>query len=414
MERAVKKSERHQPHFLRPWNDGWQIWKKDSPDASWVLEEVRDAIAPLPLPKCDWFCAVPARKAISWAGWVLSEDDAVLSESASLLLEVAGYTGPSTAPDARLIVPLKKTGGRTLIRAALMPSDFEVPPNVHWKAFFPSPLALPTVPYSLVLHREGTSLVATLCGEEYVLFWEAHPGIPEKAAARSWIELMLLEADATGILPALEKIIDYTGQLGTEQLFGAPVLSIDESLAKIGPPPAPPADLPQWLPPGVRLHRIAVTQQKKIRRALLAVGALLVILALVATGVILQAKIRIAQVRAEVAQLETATAPLIETARAWDLLADSIEPSRFALEKLLMAVNALPQNGVRLSIFEVTPSGIRIEGDARNVGLATLYFNALREDPAAAHYEWEMPPPALQPDNSARFAINGTPKENEP
>jgi hypothetical protein len=107
------------------------------------------------------------------------------------------------------------------------------------------------------------------------------------------------------------------------------------------------------------------------------------------------------------AELEQAVGPSMLVARDWELLVESIEPRRFALEKLLLAVEALPPSGVRLSLFEARPDGLRIEGDARNVGLATLYFNSLQSAPGAENFDWSMPSPALQPDNSARFAIDG-------
>lgn len=408
----MKKHERHIPRLLRPWNDGWQIWKKDPPEEPWALEETRPSIASAPLPPGDWLCAVPARNAVSWAGWIPVEDAALARESASMLLEVNGFTNPATPPDSRILDTLAKINQKTLVRAAVFPADFDVPVDANWKGFLPSPLALPPAPGTLALHREGESLVARLCGMEGVRLWEAHAGIPEPSAARSWVELFLLEAEASELLPELRQITDYTGLLGVEPLFGTPVISAPDR--ENGPAPALPETLPEWTPPGVSAHREVLVQRKNLRRILSAAGALLGVLAIVAAAAILQSTIQNIRLRAEVSRLESLTAPLAATARDWELLADSIDPKRFALEKLLMAVNALPADGVRLSIFEATPSGVRIEGDARNVGLATLYFNALREEPAAAAYQWEMPPPALQPDNSARFAINGTPSEPAP
>jgi len=235
------------------------------------------------------------------------------------------------------------------------------------------------------------------------MVWESCP-LPEGAAAlRGWLETFLLELRETGVVNEPEKICDFADAIGGADFFGLPVEKLEE------PVPSPPVGMPAWSPPGVLQSRLRGLRRRQWTRALSIAGAALVFLGVALGAYLFSRGMQIRSLQAQMEVLSLEVDPLIGIARQWELLSPSIEPDGFALEKLLLAVTALPAEGVRLSLFEALPEAVRIEGDARNVGLATLYFNSLQTQDGAERFSWNMPSPVLQPDNSARFAIDGTP-----
>ena len=79
----------------------------------------------------------------------------------------------------------------------------------------------------------------------------------------------------------------------------------------------------------------------------------------------------------------------------------------YPLETLHTVVNSMGPAGARLTVFEMSPDKILVEGEAANVSVATELFKALQGSHEAADITWEMPPPALQANSTARFIING-------
>ncbi len=78
------------------------------------------------------------------------------------------------------------------------------------------------------------------------------------------------------------------------------------------------------------------------------------------------------------------------------------------MEILRQVVESLPPQGIRLTIFDVAPERITVEGEAISASHATKYFETVSQQAGMADIDWQMPPPALLPNNTARFQIVGT------
>lgn len=389
--------------LIRQGAESWQCWREaPGPIEASEWELAREAPSADSLIEINCIFILPAKTVCSQLIWVPTAEESLVVESAQLQMEVSGLCNSQTDPMQLDFETVHKEEDRTLVRGLVFPNDYVVPLRSDYRAFVPSPLALALPSNALCLWREGNSLVACVTGEAVAMVWESTP-LPDGAAALGgWLEIFLLEFRAMEPLVEPEQLCDFAEVIDSPDFLGLPVLKMEM------PPPQLPPKIPAWSPPAIQQERLRSQTRRYWTRALAATAAALMIMVLVLGAYLFSRELQLRALRAQVEALNVEVEPLIGIARQWDLLAPSIEPDAFALEKLLLAVMALPADGVRLSLFEALPETVRIEGDARNVGIATLYFNSLQAQEGAAEFSWSMPSPVLQPDNSARFAIDGT------
>jgi hypothetical protein len=389
--------------LVRPWGEAWQRWKEipARDGGGWALESEAATVEALVKQLC--IVVLPARLVCAHLSWAPAGQSENVFESAQLQMEVAGLLTPQVPVEQAAFAVLTEQETRQLVRGILFPPDWAVPVRADYEAFIPSPLALKLPGRALCLWQEGAFLVACLTADDgAAVVWESCPLPDGSATLRGWLEIFLLELEAQEFPAHPAKVCDYTGLADTPELLGLPV-------EKPSPPaPEPPTPLPIWAPPAVVDARARVLSRRQWTHAITAAAAGALLVAVVIGGYLAAREWQIRSLRAQVEELSASVEPSIAIARQWDLLEMSIDPDLFALEKLLLAVTALPADGVRLSLFEALPESVRIEGDARNVGLATLYFNSLQAQEGAEGFTWSMPSPVLQPDNSARFAIDAT------
>jgi hypothetical protein len=396
----MKKSD--QPlQLLRPANQGWEIWKapEDNLGSPPTLVPSPSEAPPGPV-----IFALPARKVLSEAFWIPAIEENLVRDSVWLQLEVRGLLPPNPTPEQVEISLLRSEGERTLVRADVYPSDLTLPTHLDPQHFIASPLIGQLPPNTLNLWLEDNAVVICLRLPEGPLLWESRSDCSSSSALSAGLETILLEWEAQELPCPVETIHDHTGLLPGPSWNSIPVFPQPKALPTLEWP----AKFPTWVPPAVGLHRSKLQEKEKILHLLQLVGGTLGLILLVLVGYFTWQQTQLALLKNEAASLELVAQPLRETARTWEELSGSIDPSKFALERLLLAVKALPGQGVRLSLFEINSRGLRLEGDARNVGLANLYYNSLRAAEGAENLSWEMAPPALQPDNSAKFAIEAT------
>lgn len=405
----------HQPeweYLARPWQNGWQLWARPKPQKhtpqppAWQF--VREAPDLAGIWQAPLLLALPARLSLAWACWIPEDNPAQAIESARLLAEANGILPGGAPPEqfwARLLTPPQHNP--SLVSAVIFPQDFPLPSASALQALTASPLALSLPPCSLCHWKENSLSVLALTPdqpENSPILWEARLENLSSPEGQGWLEAFLLEAEAEGFLPPALKAWDLTGTADWKLPNGEPAQILPDTLPH-GPPPPACLTLSQWLPPAVQTHRAALLRRKKILHlaSWAALAALLLTSAVLAWLITLRWELR--ALRQQVAQAAQQAQPAIQTAKTWQTLAPTFDPQLFPLEKLLMVVESLPGEGIRLTLFDCTENSLRIEGEARNVGLATAYFNALQTHPRASDYSWQMPSPLLQPDNSARFSI---------
>ncbi len=390
------------PIFLvRAGAEGWQVWSSPPQSIAWKLEA--DNLPAEELPASAQFLSLPARQTVCLCFWVASIDEEIVRQSAGLQIELQGL-GALAQSDGMLEVDLLiREEERTLVRVIAFPPNYSPPNGCDFGRFIPSPLALPYAGDGVFLWRENHSVVAVLVSGGNPICWETFLETSNCPELRGGLEAFLLELRDFVPFGNARQIHDRTGLFGKEPLAGLPVVPASDSEE---PNPAVPVRPFIWLPTNVRIARESSRRRRTMLKALAAVGAVAALGLAVIGGYLFFLRWETARLQAAITSAQIQAEPVIQAARQWELLSPSINTPDFVLEKMLHAVSALPPDGVRLSVFEYTPEAIRIEGDARNVGLATLYFNALQSLPEGGQAQWTMPPPSLQPDNSARFAID--------
>ncbi|MEM6278154.1 MAG: hypothetical protein AAF491_09380 [Verrucomicrobiota bacterium] len=94
----------------------------------------------------------------------------------------------------------------------------------------------------------------------------------------------------------------------------------------------------------------------------------------------------------------------------WSELEPAFEKSWFPLVQLNSFTSALPGSGVVVREFRTTGRNLRIRGQARDVQLANRLLEDLQTMEAFAAYEWNMPNPKVEKNNTATFEIEGKPR----
>lgn len=393
--------------ILRPWKAGWQTWGRPPKSTAWELADENSPDSNSRR-RDNLLVAVPARLVVAVPILADATDEAAARDMVRLELEMKGLASGERLESDVVIRFLRTIGARQLMLAMVFPESIpEDAPGGKVGQLEPSPLLSSLEDDTLHLWRELDDYVAVIVAGSAVLCWETMPAPATEKELEAWLNLLVIALRNKISLPENFAIKDWTGLLQTLPAGFHHNSSVSEAEREKGPVPfASPPKL-GWLPETRRIARRSEQQ----RQLVLQVAAVFAILIL---GIVLGAfvyswklKSKIRAIDAEIARVEEESAPLRDVAMRWTQVEPAIEERHFPLEMLHHVVDALPKNGVRLTVFEMSPGRVTIEGEATNVTAATEFFKALSENKDSANLAWEMAPPALQANNMARFMISG-------
>lgn len=94
----------------------------------------------------------------------------------------------------------------------------------------------------------------------------------------------------------------------------------------------------------------------------------------------------------------------------WKQLSPAFDKSKFPVVQLSRITSALPVSGVVVREYRTTGQTIRIRGQARDVQLANRLLEDLKGMDFFSAYEWSMPNPKVEQNNTATFEIEGKPR----
>lgn len=112
----------------------------------------------------------------------------------------------------------------------------------------------------------------------------------------------------------------------------------------------------------------------------------------------------------QVAIVEPDVTRIQQIEQRWLRLEPAFEKSWFPLVQLNRFTSALPGSGVVVREFRTNGRNIRIRGQARDVQLANRLIEDLKGMEGFAAYDWSMPNPSVDKNNTATFEIEGKPK----
>lgn len=98
----------------------------------------------------------------------------------------------------------------------------------------------------------------------------------------------------------------------------------------------------------------------------------------------------------------------------WQQLEPAFDKDFFPMIQLNRITSALPGSGVVVREFKTNGRSIRLRGQARDVQLANRLVEDLRSIDGFSSYEWSMPNPKVEKNNTATFEIEGKPKNAQP
>jgi len=117
--------------------------------------------------------------------------------------------------------------------------------------------------------------------------------------------------------------------------------------------------------------------------------------------------LRAQSLRSELAALEAEVSLFQDTARDWRLVRSAVDSDFYPVEILYGLVQNMPANGLRLTLYDMTDGRVTVQGEAASASQATQFFAAVSAVPALQPLQWQMPTPALLPNNAAQFQLTG-------
>ncbi len=385
--------------LTRLWGEKWESWEVSPAPSSPKLLGPDSTGA-----TADRVLAIPARLAVSAPLWVDSTDPQVIKESIELELEIRGLLPRRKSSDADFSRTLT-VGGRTLVLCVVFPAEAPAPyEKQSFTNYEASPLLLDSQEDSVMLWREGDDLVAAFTRDGTMVYWGTLDWPADARRVGSWLTRTLLHLQATGVLISPPARIVIDSGLQKDGLSGL-LPHLREEYAHF--PPALGRRAFSWKPDSARENDRQDISSRKTRRLVTALAAVYLVV-LVAAGLDYGwLLLRSRGLENQIAELKIETEKFQPVVREWTLLGPGADTSAFPLETLHGIVRNMPPSGIRLTIYDVTNGQVTIEGEAETASLATEFFTSLSNDTDLARMNWQMPAPALLPNNAARFQLSG-------
>lgn len=361
-----------------------------------------------PAPPARAIVALPCRFVNIFPLWLNSDDPALLPEMAELQLAAASVTR-----NADLAVRLVRSeGGRSLVTAVALPGD---PPaklcEPEVAEFVASPDAERLPPDSVVVWEEAGQRVIAVTSGEVPVYWESRAAtVPEEIFGD--LACLLARLETEGVVARVGRIVlrlPSTPALREElaRRFDAEVAVEDRPAPRL-----PPQDAARLVPVSVLQKRAAARQRRMLIRAAVLFGVAVLGAAALLFGRQQMLAIENARLKKALDAEEARVAAVSAAQARWAALRPALDPDLYPVERLLQASLLMPADGLRLTIFEqsVEDGALRvlIIGEAASPQAAFAFSESVRTHPAWSMFQWQIPQPAILPNNAARFRMEGT------
>ncbi|MEX1110173.1 MAG: hypothetical protein WEB31_00075 [Chthoniobacterales bacterium] len=392
--------------ILRPVAAGWQKWQEGEGGA-WQLSGEAPELADLK-PAAGSLIAIPVRRAFSFALWVPAEDPSVFGDLVFTQLELRGLAGRSREATTFVWREIAREGREVLLHAVVWPGQLAAR---YWHGdvteYAVSPACLPLASDAVtVWQEEGVWVAAVTRGEKLLHFQPLTAGAPDAGmASEVWMMLAPLEAGRMLEPGVAARILHEEPEPpDLEAWRSAGGVPVDAAPL---PPPVRPAGGADCLPLPVREVQTSKATAARRQRLALAAAAVyfLLVLALAANTLRLHWQAR--SLQAEIDRDAGVVASTKEAMQRWNALDAALDPKGYPLEVLHEAARLLPEDGVRLTLFEMNLGRVIVQGEAKDFTAAQLYMDAVKKSKELASYEWTAENPKSLPNRSARFQIDG-------
>lgn len=406
-----------------PGPDGWELWTGPAGrPACTGPAEVPGKLSPA----AGCTMSLPSRAFFSLPLWVPVVEESPAREQTQMRLEMKGMLGanPDAAiwnfeavrreelPAAEDGIPAFRQLESTAVLASPFPAEWLIENAVRYE---PSGRMLPSPGNGAagVLRRELGRWVADFYqGEKWL---HTQPLLSPSLDGGAAVELAATSAqlEGEGILPHLESwLVREPGAAPSAdflRLLGGTVRVEDRI------PPRPPAEA--WnLPPPALTERRAERLQAARRKSWVRTG----LIAYLAAGFLFLSflawpLVRLKLGQAELKKIGPEADSIRSTAMLWREAGAWLDPRRNALELLWQVSRPLIETepakieGVRLTLFDLNPKRLLLQGEGKDLELVEKYFQWLKSEPALAGFTWKNPQPRLLPNGNAQFQAEGIP-----
>ena len=405
-----------------PGPEGWELWS-GSPQQPVCTGPAELPGKLRPSPGC--VMSLPTRSFFSVPLWVPVVEESPAREQTQIKLEMKGMLGAN--PDAAVwsFEPLRREelpaaeDGTPAFRQLESTAVLATPFQEDWLVeaatrYEPAGRVLPPPGAGTtgVLRRELGRWVADF----YLAGKWAHtqPLLSPELDAGAAVELAttLAQMEGEGVLKRLDGwwIRDATETPAAfREALGTPVHQ-EERCA-----PRPPADAWNLPPPALTERRAERAQSKKRKRLMRAGLVAYLIVGFFSLSFLAWPLVRLKLGQAELKKIGPEAESIRSTAMLWREAGAWLEPRRNALELLwqvsrpLIETDPAKIEGVRLTLFDLNPRRLLLQGEGKDLELVEKYLQWLKNEPALAGFTWKNPQPRLLPNGNAQFQAEGIP-----
>lgn len=390
--------------LIRPARGVWQKWESGE-DEAWTLVGEGLELADL-RPAENTLIAVPVRRAFSLALWVPGADPSLFADLVYTQLEMRGLAGRSKETTSYVWREVARENDDVLLQVTVLPGHL-APRYWHGDIvdYVVSAECLPAADDCVSVWEEEGVWVASVTRGDLLLHFQVLNATTPSADMAFELVLLLAPLEAGSMIAETCSVrLFYQGDT-------APDLSAWNFSGGVEAAPFPspvyPVNAPRCVPLPVR--RVQETKARSGRRQRIMLWAaaayLLVVLLLVGNALWLNARassLRSA-LRVEAPQVDAVRAAM----QRWNSIESAVDPRRYPIEILYQAVRLLPEDGVRLTLFQMDLDRVVVSGEASTLQAAQRFQEELRKNPDLADYDWTTDNPRPLPTGSAAFQIDG-------
>ena len=421
--KATKKGEKV---LLLPGADGWEAWSAGPDGSGFSLVQrsgVMQVLDMVGIPSGELTMAFPVRDVSALPFRAPTSDDALLSDLAEMHLERLGMRPGINAGVLSDVFKVGTRGEESLVVPVVLAPPIEGHlPRRSPQHFDISARCLPLPVEGLVVWRELGRWVFALSEGGQALEFEALASNQLGEDAGREIRLTLMQLELQGLIDSLPRhcfiwVGEEEAPPGTEDLaaLGAGIGLGGPATVAAKPSPVMPARLSQLLPADVRAERVA---RRKKQQVIVAAAAAV----LVYVGLIGFLWIGLANARKAADKALVDYGPYADVyeygkrhERKWRELQPVVEQDHNTVELLYHCMRARGgEEGVRLDRADISNQlqvnidgevveytlirDIRLQGKADELGQATAFDEALKNERGLVDYQWTTPPPQAKGD----------------
>ncbi len=401
----MAKTRKPSNELLLPAERGWERWSGHEGEPGVLVSEGGENAGAFGKDVQQRVLALPASHAWVLPAW-LNGDSTHLADMAALHLERLGVRVADAARELHVARIAEREGAHLTRIIALKDqasplSDFSrLPDEVLLNA-----QCYPIPANSIVLFRELSRLVVAITHGDALIYCSPLSATRLDAQALGELNHLCVQLGFQGVLGRVEGIVVWMeeGDLGQIQLITGLPASRETRPAPImprrGQSPLVPLDILQ-----ARAQQVSRT---KTRMLALTVGfALAAAVAVIAALTSLAVQER-NTLRERVAELSPKSSRVLDQKKSWLEAAPAVDPSTFAMQALLHAMEPSASGEVSMTHFEWTPERLILRGRTPTPALALQYANEITAIEGLAYLTWDTPAPTIASDNSATFELKG-------